>query len=355
MRQSGGGVASTDSEATRLFTAEANPPKSSGHRPRRLVTAIIKLLFVALLVYLMGRQVLKLRDEWLARGFSPTQLHLRYGWLCVALAIYLIGQHLFARFWQHLLLDAGLRPKGAIVFRAYCVGTLAKYIPGKAGVVLLRAGLIPGAMQTRMTVALATIFETLASLALASIVAAGSMICASLRQWLAALTSAAVGTGLLFTLHPGVFGRISRLLTKPLRRYAPDVASPRWHVTLWRCGIWSIGGWLASGTSLWAVLLAMNVDAATVSDWLLTIGAATAATVGGVLVLFIPAGIGVRELMLIYLLEPRFGAANVVLAALLLRTVWTLGEFLAGGIWYASATFFRSASVEPTGSGKEQP
>jgi uncharacterized membrane protein YbhN (UPF0104 family) len=64
-------------------------------------------------------------------------------------------------------------------------------------------------------------------------------------------------------------------------------------------------------------------------------------TAAGFLVIFMPAGIGVRELVIIQLLTPRIGPVQAVVASLLVRTVWTLAELVLAGVLWAAAPLVR--------------
>ncbi len=50
----------------------------------------------------------------------------------------------------------------------------------------------------------------------------------------------------------------------------------------------------------------------------------------------IPGGIGVRELIVIPLLQPHFGAVVAIISAILLRVSWMVAELLMAGILYVA-------------------
>jgi uncharacterized membrane protein YbhN (UPF0104 family) len=53
----------------------------------------------------------------------------------------------------------------------------------------------------------------------------------------------------------------------------------------------------------------------------------------------LPGGLGVRDALLMQLLTPGCGAANALVAALLMRLVWLVSELLACVILYVAAKF----------------
>ena len=82
-------------------------------------------------------------------------------------------------------------------------------------------------------------------------------------------------------------------------------------------------GWGFLGVSFLAVSCAVGLHGPFVEDALLLTGAAAWATTAGFIVLVAPAGLGVRELALLYLLAFRYAGPEAIVAALLLRIVWT--------------------------------
>ena len=91
----------------------------------------------------------------------------------------------------------------------------------------------------------------------------------------------------------------------------------------------------------------------------LTLSAATRiwATAGGVgmLIVFIPAGLGIREITLTWLLQPYMPSATAILVAVLMRLLFIVADVLGGGMgWGLSAYFLGRAaqsefSADPPG------
>lgn len=179
-------------------------------------------------------------------------------------------------------------------------------------------------------------------MAVGGAVASMCLLIAQPNQWLFWSAAAAGACGLTACLHPALFGRLARLAALPLKGAGNEFSAKACWATFWRWGALPVGGWGLLGASCWAVAQAMGVACSTIDDFLFLTGAAAMATAVGFLVLFMPAGFGVRELVIIHLLAPRYGLSEVVLASLLLRTVWTLGEvFLGGTLWSGSVLLAR--------------
>jgi hypothetical protein len=271
-------------------------------------------------------------------------LHLTPAWLAASALLYLLGLGFFASFWYRLMRSLGEKPGGLAAARAYYIGHLGKYVPGKAWAVLLRTTLIRGAGVRTGVGALTASYETLTTMA------AGALIAVVLFT-LQASDDQAMGwkaLGLLalagIPILPGVFNRLVRGLTAPLRE-AGSVPLPRVRngtllggLTLTACG------WLVLGTSLWAMLRAVvPVPLPWSGEALIRCTAFLAlAYVAGFLALPAPGGLGVRELILQQLLTPELrpllgpelAGPLAVVTVLLLRLLWTVAEVIIAGVLY---------------------
>jgi hypothetical protein len=139
---------------------------------------------------------------------------------------------------------------------------------------------------------------------------------------------------LFVVVHPAVFGRLSHWISLPFDRNRSDVTSPPRYGSLMRGGGLLVVGWVLLGLSLAATGRAIGLDLNSVDDLLVSIGTAALATVAGFLVIFMPSGIGVRELIVIELLAPRFGPSAAVGMSILLRLIWVVAELGVAGVLY---------------------
>ena len=74
------------------------------------------------------------------------------------------------------------------------------------------------------------------------------------------------------------------------------------------------------------------------ADYPLALACISLATVAG-FVSLLPGGIGVRELVLFPLLEPRFGPVNAIVAIVVIRIVWLTAELMTSGTIYLLRRF----------------
>ncbi len=163
--------------------------------------------------------------------------------------------------------------------RAYLVSHLGKYVPGKAMVVIVRAGMVVPFGARASTAAIATFYETLVMMASGGLIAAAGFAMArdSGGSGLILLTATPLGPGLGSGLSPGrlscgtlpglafaaltvpsVFGRLARLVSLPVPAIGPE-AMPRFTGRLMALGLlWSSCGWILLGLSQVAVVRAFG-------------------------------------------------------------------------------------------------
>ncbi len=109
-------------------------------------------------------------------------------------------------------------------------------------------------------------------------------------------------------------------------------------------------GWVLLGGSLVFLLQALTGDtsAMDVSDWIRCTTAVAVSWIAG-FVLATPGGLGPREVLLQQFLTPHYGARLAVIAAVLLRVLWTAAELLCAAVVY----WFPSGKRALTGARSE--
>ncbi len=331
------GVNDLSSRETADAPNSGPPSRSPGWRWLKLA---IRLVVIAAVAWGVWRTATNAGARLAEEQFRLADVDFRL--LAVAGVIYLAGMVPSWLFWHRTLWAMGQRPGLLETLRAFYIGHLGKYVPGKALVVVLRTGLVRSE-RVNTTVAATSIFvETLTFMAVGASLSAGLLLLLT-DQW--GLILLAVGL-LLFSAvptAPPVFRRLVRIMG--VRRADPQIDTAIDGLG-WRLlgGGWltvSVG-WMLFGLSLWATLRAVPpgvlLDADLASPWghlpLLT-ACVGLAMVAGFLSL-IPGGLGVRELVLIPLLAPVYGESGAMVAAVLLRLVWLVAEVLASAILYVT-------------------
>jgi uncharacterized membrane protein YbhN (UPF0104 family) len=301
----------------------------------------------------LGVLVLVSAFVWRSVVDACHQLHdykfqLQPAWLVASGAFYLLGLLPMGIFWFYVLRALGQHAHLAETLRAFYIGHLGKYVPGKALVVILRTGLIHSERVSAGVAAASVFLETLTMMAvgafLAAVILAGGLHrdIAAQHPYLMPLAAGIIVVSGLPTLPP-VFRRLA--LQFRVGRNDPEIESKLRGVT-WRLMIvgW-IGvaaGWTLIGWSLWATLRGMGIEGLEpVGHLQYYVAAAALAVVAGFLSL-LPGGAVVRELILTAILGIYFSQvvhanpeqANPLVTAVIVRLVWLAAELLLAGVLY---------------------
>ncbi len=300
----------------------------------RWVKNLVRGALLVLVTIGIWRTVGRAIDDLQDRGFELAQI--RPGYLLAAGFCYLVGLLPSWWFWHRTLQAMGQRPGCRETLRAFFVGHLGKYVPGKALVIVLRTDLVRSHRVSTSVAATSVFVETLTMMGVGAFLAA-ALLAALFREhvWLIGLAiglMVAIGVPTL----PPIFRMIVRLVG--VRRIEPDIdaALAGLDYRLMSFGwITMAAGWWMLGVSLWLVLQAVGASIAfTPYELSLVTACAALAVVAGFLSL-LPGGIGIRELVVMTLLAEPFGAGAAAISAILLRLVWLLGELILAGALYA--------------------
>lgn len=261
---------------------------------KKRLFATVKIAIVAAVAVWVVRE---LRGSW--DVVRQRQWALDYYWLALSGLLYVIAYIPAALFWRYAMQSLDQHPGLYETFRAYFIGHLGKYVPGKAMVVVLRSGLLRHD-RTRASVAAAAVFlETLTMMATGAFLSA-LIVVVWFRDmpnggWLALL---AVGMMLVAGLPvaPPVFRRMA--LRLGVGRNDPEIERKLRGLRFQTLGVgWLLTGvaWIFLGLSLWATIRGIGIETGPVLDNLprFTLAAALSVVLG--FVLMIPGGIGVRE------------------------------------------------------------
>jgi uncharacterized membrane protein YbhN (UPF0104 family) len=289
----------------------------------RVIRWAITLAVVALVVWFAARP---LADGW--RELAGSRLVVRWPWLVAAAAIYLVALVPMALYWRRVLLQFGQSTSLARVARAYFLGHLGKYVPGKALVVVLRTAAVAEGAASRRAVVVSVFMETLTFMATGAAIAAVLLPTTGIVQgmvfWLAILLALVAGVPVV----PPVARVLAAKVAGP---GAGDEQGPNWPRAIdWPLVGWGVLAatlaWLGISASLWAVGQALVGDGATraAAPWYVWVESATLPTVAGFLSL-LPGGLGVRDVLVAGLLDKHLGAGM----ALAVATVWRAVSLLA--------------------------
>ena len=301
------------------------------HNLRRWLLPLIKLLIVGLLAWFMSDTIRQGIEQ-----IEREKVTLNVPWLVTSGVLYLLGQLPSGMYWHRVLHRLGQAARWGETLRAYYIGHLGKYVPGKALVIILRTGLIRSERVDTAVAAVSVFIETLTMMAVGAALAAGIIAVEFHENW----KLLAVSIGLLFAAGiptlPPVFRRVIRLFR--VGRANPLVLPLLDRLDYGTLALGWAGisvGWVVMGLSLWATLLGMGADQERLSDLPLLIAAVALAIVTGFASL-IPGGAIVRELVLTELLTqlPGVNKGQALLSAVVLRLVTLVAEAGISGILY---------------------
>ena len=258
-------------------------------------------------------------------------------WLLGSGGLYLAGLFPCAVFWYFVLRALRQEPAAGAAIRAYYIGHLGKYVPGKALVVVLRTWLIRGPRVETAAAVVSVLVETLTMMAVGSFWAATILMVVFPGQYLLIVLAAAL---MVLAGVPTVPPILRRLLKRVPERWtggSGPIAAERLSWPLMAGGWLGISlGWALLGLSLWAALRALDCDGLQpVGDLPLLTATVSLAMVVGFLS-GIPGGVMVREGILWTLLAQHLSPVMAVAAAVLLRLVWLGSELAIAGLLYVT-------------------
>jgi glycosyltransferase 2 family protein len=333
-----------------------------------VIRSLLKYLFVVAILVAIGRRfALDLQGLIISPPLRP-------GWFVASGLLYLLGLGLWALYWHRLLYRLGQRPTTLGTVRAYYVSQVGKYLPGKAWALFLRAALARGP-KVRTGVAIASSFyEVLTTMSAGALIAAVSFTWATLSvpegtrgiDWRSLGEFVGGGmpdTGLLNPLVPAlmalvllgltgvpilppIFNRIVHRLARPFRQ-DESFPLPRFSTTALLEGmVLTSTSWFLFAVSLWTVLQGITPEPPpwTWSGWSYMAGYLSLSYVAGFIILIIPNGLGIRELLLSPFLAIELerlpgmsqsqACALAALAVIALRAVWFVAEMVMVAIVY---------------------
>jgi uncharacterized membrane protein YbhN (UPF0104 family) len=289
-------------------------------------------------------------------------LEIRPGWLAVSALLYLLGLSCSALFWCGLLHALGEQPGVFATLRAYFVGQLGRYLPGKVATVALRASLLHQVGVRAGIASLTIVYEALTTMtagALLGILLIALLGTASGKEWRLLALLPIFGIPLV----PGVF---NWLIGRLRRGQEANEPMPQLRTRTLLLGLaLGCGGWWLQGAGVWAGIAAIAPQPlpASIEVWAKCTAFYALAQVVAFVVVIVPGGLGVRELLLQQLLAPLLApalgvaesSATAIVVVVLLRLAWTVADVLAAAIGYAipvaaSATGDRERWPSPIGS-----
>ncbi len=263
----------------------------------------------------------------------PSLGNLRWDRIALASLFYAIGLFPPAFLLRRALLSLGQHPRVGTAIAAQLLGHVGKYVPGKAMVIVLRAGALSRDGVRAVPATISVFLETFLMMAVGAAVAGFVVLWLPVPRWIVVTAVSVAVLASLPTLPP-VLKRVAARVSKVS---IVEVES-RIGIGLFAAGWgWSILSWVWIGASFTALITAIPSSVA-LPPMLELYAIATAAIGLAVVVGFgslLPGGAGVRELVLMTVLGVSISSVHGLLAAIAARIMFILVEaILAGGSWF---------------------
>lgn len=276
--------------------------------PRRKKILKIAIFFakLAICAVVLAWIATRLRNDW--AEISRYDWRPRFGWLAASGAFYLAAYFPAATFWYLALRWLGQKPTYFAAVKSFYVSQLAKYVPGKAGVLVVRSAMVSGPKTKASVAAVCVFYETFTMMATGAFLAGLIVFIWFREHWIYSLLAFGTMLGAGLPLLPPIFIRILTFLR--VGKGDPEIQASLKSLT---CRSLLVGFglmtplWLLFGLFLWAAVLGIGVQPGPLAADLPRYVSATAlAIVLGFAVPILPGGLGVREAVLAILLIPFF-------------------------------------------------
>lgn len=319
-----------------MVEAEVEPNLDRRRRWLKFGKLALRCLVFLLLVIGIGHSVQHALGKFREQQFSLAKLN--FGWLAAAGGLYLIACLPSWVYWHQALCAMGAKPTWYRSLRAFFIGHLGKYSPGKGLVVVIRAALVSSETVSKTIAALGVFIETLTAMAVGAVLGALYIAVAFREQrvwlWGAILCACVAGVPIL----PPIFRRVVRLLRVNRLNQEVDQALHGLNFPLVISGAVTLaGGWVLMGLSLWCVLQSLPAPPTQLANVSAVLPQLTAVVSLAVVVGFVsmlPGGLGAREFVVMTIVTPAYGEVAGIASAFLLRFVWLLAEVAISIILY---------------------
>lgn len=251
-------------------------------------------------------------------------------WIAVGSAMLAVVYVFFTLWsWRVILADLGSDLGWGASVQLFGVSQIGKYIPGGVWNIVAAAQIgrdyrIP-ARRSATAMTLAVLISLLSGTGIGVITVLGTSVTLQVPTWLIVTLLVA----LIVLLTPPVLNRLIAFGFKLLKRPAPEHQMTARGLAI--ATLLAIIAWCVAGVQIWllAIGFGMQLD---VTGLLLSVGAYALAWVVGFLVVFVPAGTGVRESVLGLFFSGILSSGGVLAVVLVSRIVMTVADLMFAGI-----------------------
>ena len=258
---------------------------------------------------------------------SLSSLTLSPLWLVMATLVGIVARSNLVLIWHSLLRD--FRPPKSIQFwrlhRAYARAWMGRYIPGKVVWIGAKVAFAPQLGLPKSKVAAATFVESVLQVALQFFWGLLALLLVPVvlesgeipLAWLLAAFAIA-----LIAVSPSVLRALLNLALRILRKDRLGVNDVPNYAALLRASIWALAATAVNGISYFLLYLSMG-QSPSWEAFILVVGATSLAGALGMLAIFAPSGIGVREAALV-LFFLQFTSLEVAVLYAVYSRLWSI-------------------------------
>jgi uncharacterized membrane protein YbhN (UPF0104 family) len=250
--------------------------------------------------------------------------------------------------WRVLLAAMGSPLPVRAAARVMFVGQLGKYVPGSIWPVLAQMELGTTYRVPRRRSASASALSMVVAVLSGLLVAGATLPFVGTKGQTPYLWAFLVVPLLLACLYPKVLNYVLNRLFRLTRR--PPLEHPLTGRAIGTSIFWSLLTWIFYGLQLWLFVVRLGGSVGT--GLVLGIGTFAFAWCVGFLAVLAPAGAGVRDVLVVALLEPVIGTGAATGVALLSRALTTITDLVAAGV---ATGFSRRVRARPAVEQAEQP
>lgn len=294
------------------------------------VIVIVVLAFLGLTIQRAYQDIQRHREHL---DFS----RMDWKWLLAGVLVYAIGMLPAGLAWLQTLKAFGETVPFWTGLYVYFLGHLGKYVPGKAMVIVLRAGkLHPLGVAIKPTV-VSIFVETLTSICTGAILGCIFLLTQSPPKWMLLGALVCIPCAFLLLL-PHTFRAVLAVLAKSKIGRMPRSVNDAFTGTLMlRTCAWMLLGWTLHGSAAWLVLGGIQPSAGlwTLHGWSACVAAVSLGAVAG-FASMLPSGAIVRELVITWLLSSLVPQPIALFAAIAFRIANLIAEFVMIGLLTAA-------------------
>lgn len=314
--------------------------KASGPAPglRGAGRLLAQLLLTGIITWFILRAVGFNLEELAA--FDLSGLEVSWGLMALSVLVLLLAYLFSAYLWGFMVNEIGGGEVPVVAaLRVFFTANLGRYLPGKVWQIAGLAYLARGEGVAPGPATAAAVLGQAFSLAGATLLGTGVLLGVGRGPDLGGGWAAAVLLVLLIgATSPGILKILLPLWFRLAREDEPGGFRPDRAFGVRWMGLYALA-WGLQGTAFWILVRSLGFELTLLEG----VPAFSAAYVAGYLALFAPAGIGIREGMLVVFLGPALGAGAAVVA--LVARLWSTAVELIPAVPLASGYLGRPRSV----------